>query len=97
MIERTNTMRMRLTELMREREVKSFGVLAEQTGIRKATLLALDKGTAATVRLEHIDALCTFFQVKAGDLIMAEPVRLPLAEDVRPGQKGNKHRTEGNV
>ena len=96
MNEGTTIMRMRLTELMKERPEKmTWAALEKQTGIRKATRLALDKGTAKSVRLEHIDALCTYFQVKAGELIMAEPIRLPLAEDIRPAMKGNKYRSEG--
>ncbi len=58
--------------------------LAEATGIRKASLLAYDNGTAKTLRPEHIDALCTVFAVPVSDLLVAEVVALPLLHDIRP-------------
>ena len=66
--------------------------LSEATGIRKATLFAYNRGTSAALRTEHIDALCTLFAVPVANLLIAEVVELPLAQDLR--QKRDKHPTQ---
>lgn len=73
-------MRTRIDELRRERGM-TWDALAEATGIGKPTLSRLAKGTAKTVRLEHLDALCTFFRVPVGDLLIADIVQVPLEPD----------------
>lgn len=57
------------------------------TGIRQPTLTAMNNGTAKQIRPEHLDALCKFFGVKAGDLLEAEDVELPLQMSIRPDRR----------
>lgn len=84
-----------MIDQQRKKRGMTWNALADATGIRKASLLAYDKGTAKSIRPEHIDALCTLFAVPVADLLVAEVVALPLDADVRPNMKGNKYRSEG--
>ena len=60
----------------------TWDALAEATGIGKATLLKMSKGDSRLIRLEHLDALCTFFGLASFDKLM-EPqiIALPLQVD----------------
>jgi DNA-binding Xre family transcriptional regulator len=57
------------------------------TGIRRATLTAMNNGTAKQVRPEHLDALCKLFRVSIAELLEAEDVELPLQLNVRPDRR----------
>lgn len=64
--------------------------IATGTGINRRVLADISSGNCATIRLDYIDALCTYFGVTAGELIQAEPVTLPLALNIRPDRHGAK-------
>ena len=64
--------------------------LAELTGIGKPTLHKLAHGKAQSIRLEHLDVLCTFFRVPIADLLVAEVVIIPLAPDPALQERARK-------
>ena len=64
--------------------------ISAATGIRKATLLAISKGRLKQWRPEYIDALCAYFKVSVGELLVAESMSLPVQLDLRPDRAGKK-------
>ena len=64
--------------------------IVEETGISRATLLMIAGNKVRAIRPQYIDALCTFFDVEAGELISAERVDLPLQLDLRPDRRGKR-------
>lgn len=93
-------MKTRLNELkgrMADRgRAATWDQIAEATGIRKGTLIALGKGELKQIRPEYIDALCTYYSqmleedVHPGVLLVVEPVKLPLALNIRPDRHGKR-------
>jgi putative transcriptional regulator len=61
--------------------------LQDATGIRRATLAAMNNGTVRQLRPEHLDALCKFFGVRVEELLEVEDVELPLRLNTRPDRK----------
>lgn len=66
---------------LRQARGLTWDQLAEQTGIGKPTLHKLAHGKVQSIRLEYLDALCTFFRVPIADLLVAEVVAIPLTPD----------------
>lgn len=64
--------------------------MSAATGIRMATLLEISKGRLKQWRPEYIDALCAYFGVEVGDLLIADPVALPLELNLRPDRRGKR-------
>jgi DNA-binding Xre family transcriptional regulator len=65
----------------------SWDDIAERTGIRRATLIAMANHEAKQVRPEYLDALCAFFRVGVNELMTPEPVALPLELNIRPDRR----------
>lgn len=66
----------------------SLREVEEATGISQKALSEIGKGRMRQIRGEYIDALCTYFDVDAGQLIEAERVGLPLDLRIRPDRQG---------
>ncbi len=66
----------------------AWRTIAQATGISEPTLLQIKDGKAKSIRLEFVDALCTYFDCEISDLFQAERVALPLALDLRPDRHG---------
>ena len=66
--------RMRLNILMAEQEITQTE-LAEETGIRQATISAYVNNTFKTINKKHIDILCDFFECEIEDLLTRKKVR----------------------
>jgi len=64
--------------------------IANGTGIHIPVLLRIAKGQARTIRPEYLDALCSYFEVGAGELMTPDEVELPLRMNLRPDRKGKK-------
>lgn len=85
-------MRINLNRLMGQRadsgQRDTWKELSEKTGVRRATLYAISRGELKQLRPEHIDALCTYYGVSAGEMIEAERVQLPIELNLRqsPGE-----------
>lgn len=71
----------------REKRHIPWSEVAEATGIRKITLMAMAKGTHTVWRPEYIDALCTYFGTTASELITSETIELPIPA-IRPDRAG---------
>lgn len=87
-------MRTRINELkgrMADRGKRAtWEEISQATGIRMATLLEISRGRLKQWRPEYIDALCAYFGVEVGDLLIADPVDLPLELNLRPDRRGKK-------
>ena len=57
-------------ELEKLLEGRSLYWLSQQTGIRWATLAAMQNGAAQRLNLEDIDAICDALQCQPGDLLV---------------------------
>lgn len=68
--------------------------IAVGTGINRATLDNISRGIIKEIRIEYIDALCTYFNISPNDLIEIEPVNLPLALNIRPDRRGARAGTK---
>jgi DNA-binding Xre family transcriptional regulator len=64
--------------------------IEDATGISRKALTEISKGRTRRLIPEYVDALCAFFGVEAGDLIQAEPVKLPLQLNMRPDRHGQR-------
>ena len=88
-------MRINLNRLIGERadsgRHESWIEIAEKTGIRRATLYSISRGEIKEFRPEHIDALCKYFAVTAGELIEAEDISLPIELNLRPDRRKPKN------
>jgi len=84
-----NPMRVNIDALRQARGL-TWDQLAELTGIGKPTLHKLAHGKAQSIRLEHLDVLCTFFRVPIADLLVAEVVIIPLAPDPALQERARK-------
>ena len=82
-------MRTSINEL-REGRGLTWDQLAAETGIGKPTLHNLGHNKAKSVRLEHLDALCSYFRVPVGDLLIADIVSVPLEKDPALQERGRK-------
>lgn len=58
----------------------TWEMIAEATGIRRGTLIAMDQGNIRQIRPEYLDALCVYFGVGVEELMAREDVALPLPE-----------------
>jgi len=85
MLLRLNEIRGRMADQGRS---LSLQMIAEGTGISRQTLTEMCKGRLKTYRPEYVDALCAFLGVSAGELVQAEPIRLPLQLRIRPDRRG---------
>ena len=94
-------MKIKLSELRGRLADRGEGVslqeVEEATGISRKALTKISKGRMNILRPEYIDALCTYFDIDAGELVEAERVSLPLDLNIRPdrhgAQVGEKTRT----
>lgn len=88
-------MRINLNRLIGERadggRHESWIEIAEKTGIRRATLYSISRGEIKEFRPEHIDALCKYFEVTAGELIEAEDIAIPIELNLRPDRRKSKN------
>lgn len=64
--------------LLRRHSGITWQQLADETGISMPTLHRIGYDQVRTIRLEYIDALCTFFRVPIAELFEVEIVALPL-------------------
>ena len=76
----STTVRTHIDDLPQARDL-TWDQLAAETGIGKPTLHKLAHGKSKSIRLEHLDALCTYFRVPIGDLLIADIVAVPLQPD----------------
>jgi len=73
----------------REKRNVPWSEIAEKTGIRKVTLIAMAKGKHTVWRPDYIDVLCTFFGATVAELITSEPIEFPVPA-IRPDRTGKR-------
>lgn len=87
MIIRLKEMQARMTD---KGTPATLDAIAAATGIQRTTLDNISRRLIKEIRLEYIDALCAYFGVSAGELLINEPADLPLNLNIRPDRRGKR-------